>query len=217
MSGNCRYVPPPIASQTSITSTVPMTNANTSLTYSDKSRHLSLVTGNLTTSLRPAYWTFVQSPADRVLPCAESRADPLRRADPRSALRCRTRSSPPCLGASASRTAPSRPPSLGDRSLLRSRQRSSLRHVAPGPRVAGSRVRPRQDRGGVVTFAAVLAATGCAGIALVLTGWQFLAVHAHVRAPPAPYWVCAPLPRTTPRPWARVGPSDETGRCRLWT
>jgi hypothetical protein len=55
-----------------------MTNANTSLTYSDKSRHLSLVTGNLTTSLRPAYWTFVQSPADRVLPCSESRADRLR-------------------------------------------------------------------------------------------------------------------------------------------
>ena len=45
----------------------------------------------------------------------------------------------------------------------------------------------------------------------------FLAVHAPVRAPPAPYWVRAPLPRTTPRPWARVGPSDETGRCRLWT
>ncbi len=139
------------------------------------------------------------------------------RRPPRSALRCRTRSSPPCLGASASRTAPSRPPSLGDRSLLRSRQRSSLRHVAPGPRVAGSRVRPRQDRGGVVTFAAVLAPTGCAGIALVLTSWQFLAVHAHVRIPPAPYWVRAPLPRTTPRPWAGVWPSDETGRCRLWT
>jgi hypothetical protein len=75
MSG---YVPPPIASQTSITSTVPMTSANTSLKYSDRGRHLSLVTGNLTTSLRPAYWTFVQSPADRVLPCSESGADPLR-------------------------------------------------------------------------------------------------------------------------------------------
>jgi hypothetical protein len=75
MSGNRRYVPPPIASQTSITSTVPMTSANTSLKYSDRSGHLPLVTGNLTTSLRPAYWTFVQSPADRVLPWSESRAD----------------------------------------------------------------------------------------------------------------------------------------------
>jgi hypothetical protein len=75
MSG---YVPPPIASQASITSTVPMTSANTSLKYSDRSRHLSLATGNLTTSLQPAYWTFVQSPADRVLPCSESHADPLR-------------------------------------------------------------------------------------------------------------------------------------------
>ena len=145
------------------------------------------------------------------------------RRPPRSALRCRTRSSPPCLGASASRTAPSRPPSLGDRSLLRSRQRSSLRHVAPGPRVAGSRVRPRQDRGGVVTFAAVLAPTGCAGIALVLTGWQFLAVHAHVRTPPAPYWVRAPLPRTiaSPMGWCmafrrnREMPSVEVVQSRI--
>src|SRR6266446_2477813 len=73
MSGNCRYVPPPIASQTSITSTVPMTSANTSLQYSDRSGHLSLVTGNLTTSLRPAYWTFVQSPR-RIASCPARRA-----------------------------------------------------------------------------------------------------------------------------------------------
>jgi len=71
-----------------------------------------------------------------------------------------------------------------------------------GATQAGSRVRPRQYRGGMVTFGAVLASTGCAGIALVLTGWKFFAVHAHGRAPPAPYWVRAPLPRTTPRPWA---------------
>jgi len=72
MSGNRRYVPPPIASQTSITSTVPMTSANTSLKYSDRSGHLPLVTGNLTTSLRPAYWTFVQS--RRIASCPGQRA-----------------------------------------------------------------------------------------------------------------------------------------------
>ncbi len=124
------------------------------------------------------------------------------RLPPKSALRRRTRRPPPCLGSSPFRTPPSRPPSPCDRPLLRSCPRSSLRHVSPGPRIAGSRVRPRQYRGGMVTFGAVLASTGCAGIALVLTGWKFFAVHAHVRAPPAPYWVRAPRPRTRPRPWA---------------
>ena len=45
-------------------------------------------------------------------------------------------------------------------------------------------MRPRQYRGGMLTRGAVLAPTGCAGIALVLTGWKFLAVHAHVRPHP---------------------------------
>ena len=101
-----------------------MTNANTSLTYSDKSRHLSLVTGNLTTSLRPAYWTFVQSPADRVLPCSESRADPLR-------------------GRTLTMTRCSAADSVGMRALLRARQALTGPPPAfPKPELEASRARP---------------------------------------------------------------------------
>jgi hypothetical protein len=53
--------------QTSITSTVPITSASTSLKYSDKGRRRSLVTGNLFIVLQRAFWTFVQSPTDRCL------------------------------------------------------------------------------------------------------------------------------------------------------
>src|ERR1041384_4684935 len=49
VSGGSRYIPPQVGSHISISSTMAITRANTSLGQSDMCRRLSLVTGNLRT------------------------------------------------------------------------------------------------------------------------------------------------------------------------